>query len=118
MCQRRPLYCCVVMLFAAATAGAADSDVADAAQAGNWVAVRALLEQGADVDAPQIDGTTALHWAVRRDRLDTTRLLIRGGADVVVATHTGVTPMQLATINGNALIIETLLRPEWTRTPR
>ena len=28
-------------------------------------AVRALLEQKADVNSPAPDGTTALHWAVR-----------------------------------------------------
>ena len=73
MGQRRRLCCCIVMLYASVPLVAADSDVADAAKAGNWITVRALLEQRADVSAPQIDGTTALHWAVRWDHLDTTQ---------------------------------------------
>ena len=92
-----------------AALGAAGSDVADAAMAGDREAVRTLLQAGADVDAPQIDGTTALHWAVRRDDLDTAGLLIRAGADVTAANRTGSTPMQLATLNGNAAMVERLL---------
>ena len=42
------------------------SDVADAAMRGDTAAVRALLAQKADVNAPQADGATALHWAVYR----------------------------------------------------
>jgi len=37
--------------------------VADAAKVADWASVRALIEHGADVTAPQGDGTTALHWA-------------------------------------------------------
>ena len=77
--------------------------------AGDREVVRALLQAGADVEAPQIDGTTALHWAVRRDDLDIAGLLIRAGADVVAANRTGSTPMQLATLNGNAAMIDRLL---------
>ena len=32
--------------------------------------------------SPQVDGTTALHWAVERDDLDMADLLIRAGARV------------------------------------
>ena len=45
---------------------------------------------------PQVDGTTALHWAVRSDDLETADLLIRAGANVSAANREGVTPMQLA----------------------
>ena len=37
----------------------AKSDVADAAQRGDKAAVRSLVQKKADVNAPQIDGTTA-----------------------------------------------------------
>ena len=37
---------------------------------GDAAAVRALLAQKADVNAPQADGATALHWAVYRGDLD------------------------------------------------
>ncbi len=57
--------------------------MADAAMARNAQTVRALLQKKADVNAPQVDGTTALHWAVRYDDLDTADLLIRAGAQGV-----------------------------------
>ena len=43
-------------------------------------AVHRLLARKADVNAPQADGTTALHWAARWDDLETAGLLIRAGA--------------------------------------
>jgi len=53
-----------------------DSPVADAAMTGDLAAVRALLSDGADVNAPQGDGMTALHWAARSANADLARLLI------------------------------------------
>ncbi len=45
------------------SAGLHPTDVADAAKARDAAAVRALLKTGADVNAAQGDGMTALHWA-------------------------------------------------------
>jgi hypothetical protein len=53
-------------LGAAPMAQGSRSPVADAAQAGDREAVRALLKQGVDVNAAQGDGTTALHWAAMK----------------------------------------------------
>ena len=47
----------VLNLFAVLTAGAADTRLADAAQRGDRAAVRALLQQHADVNAPEGDGS-------------------------------------------------------------
>ena len=71
---------CAVVLLSAVAAGAAGSEVADAVMKRNREAARSLLQRKADVNAPQIDGTTALHWAVRLDDLDTADMLIRAGA--------------------------------------
>ena len=49
-----------------------------------------------DVNATQPDGTTALHWAVRQDDLETAQMLISAGARVTAATRYGVTPLYLA----------------------
>ena len=49
----------------------------------------ALMQQKANVNAPQIDGTTALHWAVQADDLETADLLIRAGANVSAANRDG-----------------------------
>jgi len=110
MLMGRAIGCCVVVLLAVGSVGAAASELADAAMNGNKQAVRALLLRKVDVNAPQVDGTTALHWAVQSDDLETADLLIRAGANVSAANREGATPMQLATLNGNAAMIERLIK--------
>jgi ankyrin repeat protein len=90
--------------------GAADNTLVDAVRSGNRAAVRALLKKPTAVNRPLPDGTTALHWAVEADDLETTDLLIRAGADVKVVSRYGVTALALAAENGNAAIVERLLR--------
>jgi ankyrin repeat protein len=101
--------CGGILLLAAVSIGAATSDVADAVMRGDAVAVGRLLTQKADVNAPQTDGATALHWAVYREDLATVDLLVRAGADAKVANRYGATPLSLATMNGNSAIVERLL---------
>ncbi len=91
-------------------AGGADLRLVDAAKTADWAALRALLEQGADVTTPQGDGTTALHWAAYWDDGDTADLLIRAGARVNAANDLGVTPLWLACENGSAPMVERLLQ--------
>ncbi len=100
----------IYLLLTAAFLSAAPSDVADAAMKGNKESVRALFQRKANVNAPQMDGTTALHWAVRTDDLKTASLLIRAGANVSTANREGATPLLLATENGNAAMIEKLIQ--------
>ena len=52
--------------FVVSGGAAAPSPVADAAQRGDKAAVRALIAKKADVNAPQNDGGTAIHWAAFR----------------------------------------------------
>lgn len=73
-------------------------------------ALRALLEQGADVNVPEGDGATALHWAAYWDDLETVSRLISAGANVNAVNDLMVTPLALASANGNAAIVEVLLR--------
>jgi ankyrin len=91
-------------------AWAAGSEVADAAAKGDRNTVRALLQRKADVNARQVDGTTALHWAVRTDDLEMADLLIGAGANVSAANREGVTPLELAAINGSAPMIQKLVK--------
>jgi ankyrin repeat protein len=85
-------------------------EVADAAASNNREAIRALLVRHADVNAPQADGTTALHWAARWDDLEAADLLLHAGADPKTANRDGATPMFLATQNGNAAMVEKFLK--------
>jgi ankyrin repeat protein len=89
--------------------GAAPALVADAAMRGDGSAVRTLLTQKADVNAPQGDGATALHWAVYRGDKELVDLLIRAGAKATAANRAGATPLWLASVNGDAAIISALL---------
>ena len=88
----------------------AGSDVADAVMKGDAAAVRKLVLAKADVNAPQVDGATALHWAVYRDNLELADLLLRSRADVNATNREGVTPLAMASLYGNAAMIERLLK--------
>ena len=108
--MRLALFGAAIVLLSVASASAATSEVADAAMRQNREAVRTLLQKKADVNAPQRDGTTALHWSVRLDDVDTADLLIRAGARVSAANREGVTPLQLAAMNGSAVMVDKLLK--------
>ena len=94
----------------AAAAGAIDAPaIVEAARTQDAAAVRALVAAGADVDAAQPDGATALHWAAYRDDRDVAVLLLDAGAGVDAANELGATPVWLAADNGSAAMVELLL---------
>jgi ankyrin repeat protein len=99
-----------VVLMSVAGLSAAGSDVADAVMRGDTAAVRGLLARQADVNAPQRDGATALHWAVYRGDLDMAALLIRVGANPKIANRDGATPLSLASTSGDAAMIAALVK--------
>jgi ankyrin repeat protein len=101
--------CAVSLIVSAGAFAAATSDVADAAMHGDKSAVQKLVQHKTDVNASQIDGTTALHWAVQSNDLQLADLLLRNGAKASTANQTGATPLLLATQNGNAAMIERLV---------
>src|SRR5205809_1418123 len=84
--------------------------LADAAEQRDKTSVRKLLGTGVDVNAPQVDGSTALHWAAYNDDAETAQLLIRAGANAKAANRYGVTPLSLACTSGNGQIVELLLK--------
>ena len=92
-------------------AGAVEARVADAAMNGDLTAVRNLLKQGADVNAAQGDGMTALHWAVFKDNADMAKTLVSAGANVSATTRiNGMTPLFFAAQNGQAAMIDILVK--------
>src|ERR1700704_65245 len=86
----------LVLLFAGTlVAGGAERRLAEAVKAGNREAVRALLKQpagAADVNLREADGTTALHWAVRANDLETAQLLLAAGGRADGANRYAVAP--------------------------
>jgi len=84
--------------------------LADAAEKMDRSRIRALLKQRVEVDTPQVDGMTALHWATYHDHREIAELLVRAGANVKAVNRYGVTPLSLACTNGNAAMVELLLK--------
>jgi ankyrin repeat protein len=101
----------ILMLVAGGSAYAqSGAPLASAAERKDHARLSTLLKQGADVNASQADGMTALHWGVYLDDLPTTTLLIGAGANVKAANRYGVTPLSLASANGNTQIVALLLK--------
>ena len=91
-------------------AAPSSSPVADFAIRGDRDAVRTLLQQGADVNAAQGDGMTALHWAGELGDAEMAEMLVYAGANVEAETRIGhYTPLHVACRTGNAAVAEILL---------
>jgi uncharacterized protein len=99
----------LLLLQPPAAAGAADPPLIAAARGGDAAGVRAAVTAGADVNARQPDGATALHWAAHLDDLQIAALLIRAGARAGAADDTGTTPLYLACTNRSAAMVGALL---------
>lgn len=114
MVNRFSATCALGLLFAfglVAFAEEPDSRLADAAMTGQVEKVRELLQQKVDVNAPQGDGSTALHWAAYREDVELVRALLKAGAAVGPQTRLGaVTPIFMAAKTGNAAILDLLLK--------
>ncbi len=84
--------------------------VADAAMQGDLAKLRALLAQQSDVNVPQGDGMTALHWAADRGDVAMTALLLRSGAKLTGTTRNGgYTPLHVAARAGHGAVVQALL---------
>jgi ankyrin repeat protein len=68
-----------------------------------------LLDGVREVDHPEPDGMTPLHYAVLNNDLTVTQALLRAGADVNARTRYEVSPIYLAAQNGSAEMTRLLL---------
>jgi uncharacterized protein len=100
---------CLLLAAVAGWSAELDNRVARAAMSANRDAVQTLIAEKADVNAPLADGTTALHWAVRADDLQTAELLLRAGANVKAADRYGLTVLSIACTNASAPMVRRLL---------
>jgi ankyrin repeat protein len=100
----------VACMTAVVSSAGKDLRLADAAQQGNKDAIRTLLMQKADVNAPHGDGMTPLHWAAFNDDVEVATLLLSAGASPKATTRIGaITPLLIACKNGNPAMVKALL---------
>ena len=103
----------LILLPAALAVGVADAAedlrLVDAAAARDTALLRALVDEGGDVNAARADGATALLWAAHWDDAATVDLLLRAGADVNAADDHGVTPLARACENASVAVVDRLL---------
>ncbi|UCF81017.1 MAG: ankyrin repeat domain-containing protein [Acidobacteriota bacterium] len=88
--------------------GNINSDLLEAAKAGDDAKVEILLEQGADANAKDKDGRTALMMAATKGRTETAKTLIEAGADVDAKTPKGTTALKFAETEGHTEVAEIL----------
>ena len=101
---------CAVVLSALAGTACAQADLADAAGKGDVASVERLLKSGADVNAQQADGATALQWAAYHGDSKLIERLLKAGAKPGLANHNGASPLWLAATRGDAAAIRALLK--------
>src|SRR5690606_808717 len=101
----------IVVMVSAALPAARQASVADAAMAGDLATVRSLLKSGADVNAAQGDGMTALHHAALNGNDEMAEVLLYAGANVYATSRLGgYTPLHLASQRGHAPLIDRLIK--------
>lgn len=108
LCVRKIVVTLLLISGTAAHADVAD-DLTSAARVGNLDALKTIVASGADIDARQSDGTSALHWAVLGGHHAMVDNLLQNGADANAADRYGTTPLSLAALNGDAVAAEALL---------
>jgi ankyrin repeat protein len=100
----------IVAVIFISSAYASDLRLLEAVRAKDANTVRTLLKTAIDVNTPQGDGATALHWAVHHNDIPTVELLLRAGARANAVNDLGVTPLYLACTNRNGAMVDRLLK--------
>jgi len=109
--MKKPLWMLAVILcFSVSTHGQdLDAKLLDAAKARNTAEVQKLLGEGADANAKDKAGWTALIWAAYFGRTDTARALLEKGADVNAQGKDGMTALMNAASADYRDIVHSLL---------
>ena len=93
-----------------ATVANTSTKLVEAVKTGDRPTALSLLQQKANVNTPEPDGTTAIMWAVRQDDPEMADRLIRAGADVKARNRYGATALSEAVNAGSAATVGALLK--------
>jgi ankyrin repeat protein len=88
-----------------------DRELIEAAEENNLPEASRLVSAGADVNATDIYGATALHWSCYRGHLQVFQALREHGADIEAEDDGGSTALHNASSNGHLAIVIELLDP-------
>ena len=89
-----------------------------AATSGDVLALETLLNAGADIDAKDRYGQTALMLAAHRGHLVAAEALLRRGANADVTAKFGLSALMLAIVAGHGEVAQALVRAGADRTLR
>ena len=89
---------------------ASPAPLADAVEAKAAERITKLLAGKLNVNIPQVDGMTALHWAAYHDDAALGSRLLKRDARANVKNRYGITPLYLACQNGNGELTQALLK--------
>jgi uncharacterized protein len=98
-----------LLVFFASSPFAVAAPLHDAARGGDLDKVRALIDEGAAIDAQSERGETPLILAVLEGHAAVAELLITNGADVMARNERGLTPLHAAAYSGSAEMAQLLL---------
>jgi uncharacterized protein len=102
----------VLVLAAGASVNATETPatVVAAVHEGSRSAALALVAQKVDVNVPESDGTTALHWAVHNGDAPLVEQLLKAGAKVNVRNDYGATPLSEAAVLADPALLARLVQ--------
>lgn len=72
-------------------------------------ALRLLISFGANLEARDHNGMTALHWAVSDSEFAAAQVLIESGADIEAIDEEGMTPLLYAAARGSIELVDVLI---------
>ena len=108
--KRVIVFTCLLALLSPLTSrGSDDTELIYAAKEGDILKVKNLLAEGADVNARDKDGITALMVASRVGQIEMVRELQARGADVNAKDNHGGTALMYATDEGGIEVVRELL---------
>jgi ankyrin repeat protein len=99
----------VTAALSSVSAGASDSPLLDALEAGNHAVASKLLDSGTDAKVRGADGTSTLMWAAYHQDTELVHRLIAAGVDANIQNEFGASALSEAAIAAKTPIVKALL---------